>query len=71
MTSEREPLLGESPNYYFLNSQGNTGIHTQHGDEGETVEDLPAGSTAEEFAPRVLGEKTTKVRRVYAEEKWI
>ena len=65
MSSEKAPLLGggESQNYYFLNPQGNAiGTHSQEGDEGETVEDLPAGSTAEEFAPRILGE-STKVRQ--------
>jgi len=58
MASEKQPLLTgtDNPNYYFLNPSGGTSHSQDHGDEGETREDLPAGSTAEEFAPRILGE---------------
>lgn len=52
---ETSPLLkdNDSNNYYFLSNEDK--------DVGEQLETLPEGSSADEFAPRVLG-ANTKVR---------
>lgn len=67
-TGEKAPLLGggDSQNYYFLNPGGS---HSQDGGEGEAVEVLPEGATAEEFAPRVLGTPIFQVRFFQAQER--
>ncbi|CAJ1964044.1 unnamed protein product [Cylindrotheca closterium] len=54
---EKTPLLsgGENQNYYFLNPLKKVFSQFGDGDEGETVEDLPPGATAEDFEPRMLG----------------
>lgn len=64
MSSEKTPLLpsnasgSESSKYYFLNNtsdRGGTTDAVRDGDGGPVHETLPPGSTAEEFAPRVIG----------------
>ena len=62
---ETAPLLGsptsggESSSYYFLNQgenhQGGTTESVRDSDGGQVVEGIPPGSTANEFAPRVIG----------------
>ena len=64
MSSEKSPLLpsnasgAESSKYYFLrdeNHQGGTTDAVRDGDGAPVHETLPPGSSAEEFAPRVIG----------------
>ena len=60
-SAESTPLLpGESSKYYFLNQenhQGGTTESVRDSDGGQVVEGIPAGSNADEFAPRVIGAK--------------
>mmetsp|Transcript_5110 Transcript_5110/g.13692 ORF Transcript_5110/g.13692 Transcript_5110/m.13692 type:complete len:239 (-) Transcript_5110:48-764(-) len=57
-TAEDTPLLASAETkahpYYFLEHNSRTQASGWDGDGGKVVEEIPQGSTADEFAPRVL-----------------
>jgi hypothetical protein len=62
---ESTPLLanaGESNSYYFLNNDNKQGGGREK-NGGAVVEEIPHGSHADEFEPRILG-TNGKVRKV-------
>lgn len=69
---ETSPLLGDntggtSSSYYFLNTPDKAGGKTptgvtSSGDGGQVVQErIPEGADPEEFAPRVLGAKVSRL----------
>jgi hypothetical protein len=61
MVQENSPLLpqngGESSVYYFENRRPGSTSSVRDSDGAEVTNGLPAGTSEEEFAPRVLGAK--------------
>lgn len=60
---ESAPLLGnggENSNYYFLKNDNQNGSQADNG--SAFVEEIPKGSNANEFEPRMLGARP-KVRQ--------
>lgn len=62
-TAESTPLLGQSSNYYFLNTDKDQPL-TNSSDGGLEVEGRPEGSSEAEFQPKMINSRA-KVRTAF------